>query len=170
MIMTIRELIVQGLKGYTGLIAVDTDSNIRRPAYPFFSFKFTSLLQDDEGEGNFLWDFPPSLDERWKHDYRETFSHQPYYVISMSAYADSLIECQGAIQLAWDWFKQASYQDFKDKNLVVVEVGNITDRTVFKDVAFEYRYGFDVRIRRLHQVERRTETIESYKITRGKDF
>lgn len=170
MIMTIRELIVTGLKGYTGLQAIDTDSNIRRPTYPFYSFKFISLLQDDDGEGNYYHDFPTSLDSRFKYDYREIFSHQPYYVLSFAAYSDSLIECQDAIQRAWDWFKHVSYQDFKDKNLVVVEVGNITDRTVFKDVAFEYRYGFDVRIRRLHEIERRTETIESYKINKGKDF
>lgn len=170
MIMTIREVIVSGLKGYTGLQTIDTDSNLRRPVYPFYSFKFTTLLQKDRGEGNYLYDFPESLDPNFKYDYRETYQHQPYYVISFNAYSDDLIECQESIQKAWDWFKHAGYQDFKDKNFVVVDVGNIADRSVFKDVAFEYRYGFDVRIRYLHELERRTETIESYKITKGKDF
>lgn len=170
MIMTIREVIVSGLKGYTGLQTIDTDSNIRRPNYPFYSFKFTTLLQKDKGEGNFLNDFPKSLDPKFKYDFRETYQHQPYYVISFNAYSDNLIECQDKIQRAWDWFKQAGYQDFKDKNYVVVDVGNISDRSVFKDVTFEYRYGFDVRVRYLHEIERRSETIESYKINRGKDF
>lgn len=170
MIMTIREVIVSGLRGYTGLTTIDTDSNIRRPAYPFYSFKFTTLLQKDKGEGNFLYDFPKSLDPKFKYDFRETYQHQPYYVISFNAYSDSLIECQDKIQRAWDWFKQAGYQDFKDKNYVVVDVGDISDRSVFKDVTFEYRYGFDVRVRYLHEIERRSETIESYKINRGKDF
>ena len=170
MIMTIRELIVTGLREYTGLQAIDTDSNYRRPGYPFYSFKFTTLLQDDKGRGNEYHDFPESLDPKWKYDYRETLSKQPYYVLSFNAYSDSLIECQETIQKAWDWFKYAGYYVFKDKNFVVVDVGNIADRSIFKDVAFEYRYGFDVRIRFLHEIERRVETIETYKINRGKDF
>ncbi len=170
MIMTIRKVIVSGLKGYTGLQAIDTDSNYRRPEYPFYSFKFTTLLQKDRGQGNYLYDFPESLDPNFKYDYRETYQHQPNYVISFNAYSDNLIECQESIQKAWAWFKQAGYQDFKDKNFVVVDVGNIADRSIFKDVSFEYRYGFDVRIRYLHEVERRTENIETYKINKGKDY
>lgn len=170
MIITIREVIVTGLKGYTGLKTIDTDSNYRRPEYPFYSFKFTTLLQKDRGQGNYLYDFPESLDPNFRYDYRETYQHQPNYVISFNAYSDNLIECQESIQKAWDWFKQAGYQDFKDKNFVVVDVENIADRSVFKDVSFEYRYGFDVRIRYLHEVERRTENIETYKINKGKEY
>lgn len=72
MIMTIREVIVSGLKEYTGLQTIDTDSNYRRPEYPFYSFKFTTLLQKDRGQGNYLYDFPESLDSNFKYDYRET--------------------------------------------------------------------------------------------------
>ncbi|SUU94546.1 Uncharacterised protein [Anaerococcus prevotii] len=170
MMMTIRESIVKGLKEYTGLKVIDTDSNIRRPAYPYFSFKFTSLLQNDKGRGNEYFDFPPSLDKRFKYDHRETLSTQPYYVISFNAYSEDIIESQRSIQKAWDWFRHAGYYKLWEKNFVVVDVGDITDRTVFKDVSFEYRYGFDLRIRYLHEIDRRTETIETYKINKGKDF
>ena len=47
-------------------------------------------------------------------------------------------------------------------NVVIVKTHNITDRTILDVDEYEYRYGFDVRIRYLKEIERTDATIKSW--------
>lgn len=170
MIGKLKEEIVKGLNSYTGLEIVDADNNHRRPNKPFYSYKITSIKTNASGEGNYSEDFPKSLDERFKYDYRETVELQPQVVISISCYSDDIAECLDKTYLAWDYFKHGGNDLLALENFVVVRVEDITDRTVVLGDRYEYRYGFDVEFRFLHEIERRRETIEKYKFNRGENI
>ena len=170
MIGKLKEEIVKGLHAYTGLKVVDTDNNHNRPERPFYSYKITSIKTNANGEGNYSSDFPTSLDERFKYDYREKVELQPQVVISFNCYSDDIAECMDKIYLAWDYFKHGGNDLLALDNIIVVSTEEITDRTVVLGDRYEYRYGFDVELRFLHEIERRRETIETYKFKRGNDI
>lgn len=170
MIGKLKEEIVKGLHKYTGLDVVDTDNNHRKPERPFYSYKITQIKTNANGEGNYSEDFPKSLDSRFKYDYRETVELQPQVVISINCYSSDIAECLDKIYLAWDYFKHGGNDLLALDNIIVVRIEEITDRTVVLGDRYEYRYGFDVELRFLHEIERRRETIEKYKFRKGKDL
>lgn len=163
MIGKLKEEIVRGVNKYTGLRVVDTDNNFRRPNKPFFSYKIMSIKTNANGEGNYSEDFPKSLKSEFKHDYREKVELQPQVVISFNCYSDDIGECLEKIYLAWDYFKHGGNDLLALENIVVVRVEDISDRTIVFGDRYEYRYGFDVELRFLHQIERIRPTIETYK-------
>lgn len=164
MIKKLRDTFVKNLHEDTGLLVVDTDSNHKKPMYPYYSYKFTTLRQN-VGEGGALReDFDTSTDPKFKYDVVNTLEFQPKVVMSFNAYSDDLIDCQDAILKAWEWFRFRGRRLLSYENIVVVDVGDIQDRTVHLVGAYEYRQGFDVEFRVLHRMTDRSETIESYKI------
>lgn len=167
MIQKLRNLIVKGLKEDTGLICVDTDNPHKKPSYPFFSFKFTTIRQNVGEAGVYEDDFVESLDKRFKYDVRTTATFQPKTILSFNCYSNDLVKSQEQILKAWEWFKLKGRRLLAHNNIVVVDVGNIQDRSIFLVDNYEYRQGFDVEFRVLHQFENRTETIEEHKIKGG---
>ena len=91
-------------------------------------------------------------------------------MISFNCYSDDIAECLDKIYKAWDYFKHGGNDLLALDNIVVVRVEDITDRTIALGDRYEYRYGFDVEFRFLHEIERRRETIEKYKFKKGKDL
>ena len=164
MIKTIRNVIVKGMYESTGLTTVTTDSNHKKPNYPFFSYKFTTLRQNS-GEAGSLYDVVvDSTSEEFDKDILRVLAYQPAAIISFNAYSDDLLECQESIIKAWEWFKLKGNQDLDNNNLVVIDMTDIQDRTVFLGEEYEYRQGFDVRVRFLHTFDNRLETIEEAKM------
>lgn len=170
MIGKLKERIIKGVHAYTGLEVVDTDNNHRRPKRPFYSYKITSIKTNASGRGNYSQDFPKSLDSRFKYDYREKVELHPQVMISFSCYSEDIAVCMDKIYQAWDYFKHIESDYLVQDNIVVVGVGDIMDRTIVLGDRYEYRYGFDVEFRFLHEIERRRETIEKYKFRRVKDL
>ncbi len=167
MIGKLKEEIVRGVNKYTDLRVVDTDNNFRRPNKPFFSYKITSIKTNANGEGNYSEDFPKLLKSEFKHDYREKVELQPQVVISFNCYSDDIGECMDKIYQAWDYFKHGGNDLLALENIVVVRVEDISDRTIVFGDRYEYRYGFDVELRFLHEIERIRPTIETYKFKKG---
>ena len=170
MIGKLKTEIVKGLNSYTGLKVVDTDNNHNRPERPFYSYKITSIKTNANGEGNYSADFPESLKSEFKYDYRETVELQPQVVISFNCYSGDIAECLEKTYLAWDYFKHGGNDLLALDNIIVVRTEEITDRTVILGDRYEYRYGFDVEFRFLHEIERRRETIEEYEFKRGNNI
>lgn len=167
MIKDLRDLFVKGIYEDTGLLVVPTDNPNKKPKYPYFSYKFTTLRQNIGEAGVFEDDFVKSTDKRFKYDVRTTATFQPKAIVSFNCYSDDLIDSQEQILKAWEWFKLKGRRILADKNIVVVDVGNIQDRSIVLVDNYEYRQGFDVEFRVLHQFEDRIETIEKYKIEGG---
>lgn len=167
MIKNLRDLFVKGIYEDTGFFVVPTDNPNKKPKYPYFSYKFTTLRQNIGEAGVFEDDFVKSEDKRFKYDVRTTATFQPKVIVSFNCYSDDLIDSQEQILKAWEWFKLKGRRILADNNIVVVDVGNIQDRSIVLVDNYEYRQGFDVEFRVLHQFEDRIETIEKYKIKGG---
>lgn len=167
MIKKLRETFVKELNEETNLLVVQTDSNHKKPKYPYYSYKFITLRQNT-GEGGVLKEsFESSLNQNFKYDVVSTLEFQPKSIMSFNAYSDDLEECEEAAIKAWEWFRFKGRRILSYANYIVVNVGNITDRTALLGEAYEYRYGFDVEFRLVQEIKDRTETIESYKIEGG---
>ena len=164
MIQTIRNVIVSGISKDTSLLVVDTDNSHKKPPYPYYSYKFTTLRKNSNEAGNLNYYFEKSTDERFRNDYIEELSFQPSVVISFNSYSKDIVQCQENILKAWEWFKLKGKQELANNNLVVVDLSNIQDRTIQIADFYEYRQGFDVEIRYLHKFDRRLETIEEKEI------
>lgn len=161
------QLIKDELFDHTKRIVVDTDNIKEKPDYPFYSIKAITIRQDAGEAGNYSADFVKSLDERFKYDYLERLDTQPNAVISVDAYDKNGVRAAASAMDAFGFFKFAGRMKLEKENFIVVDVMNIEDRTVLNVDNYEYRYGFDVRIRYVHGIERRTETIETYTIRKG---
>lgn len=164
MIKTLRKLMVKGIHQETGRMLVATDNNYTKPAYPYYSYKFTTLRQNVGEGGVYKEGFDKSTDPKFKHDLVTTLEFQPKVVMSFNAYSNDLVEAQDEILKAWEWFKLKGRRLLSKENIVVVDVGNIQDRSTYMVGAYEFRQGFDVEFRVLHQFSDRSETIESYTI------
>ena len=170
MIRDLKNLIVKDIHEMTGLTVVDTDNPRKKPPYPFYTLKFTSIQRDKVEEGNLYEDFVDSTDDRFTYDVLYTLARQPKAIISFNCLSNDILETQDYIMKAWDYFKFYGYESLKASNFVVVNVTDIQDRTIFDGVNYEYRQGFDVEIRFLHTMDKRIENIETYKIRRGEDY
>lgn len=164
MIKKLRKTLIKGIADETGLLVVQTDNNFKKPKYPYYSYKFTTMRQNTGEGGVYKEDFDKSLDARFKYDVVTTLEFQPKVIMSFNCYSDDEFEVEDYILKAWEWFKLKGRRILSDENIVVVEVGDITDRTVFLVDNYEYRKGFDVEFRVLHEFSDRSETIENYKI------
>lgn len=167
MISQLRNIMVEELYKDLGLNVVHTDSNGPRPDYPFYSYKFTTLRQGT-GEGGVLkGTFADSLDPNFKADYVETLEFQPKVIMSFMAYALDSDQCQDIALRAWEWFRLKGRRKLGNNNIVVVDVGDIQDRSITIAGSYEFRQGFDVEFRVLHEFDDRLETIETYVIKEG---
>jgi hypothetical protein len=164
MIKTIRNKVVKGLHDFTGCMVVDTDNNHKKPEYPYISFKFITTRRNSGEAGVRKQEFKESLDPNFDVDYVTGIEFQPYAIISMQCYSDDVLDSQELAMKCWEWFKLNGRFDFEDINAVVVDITDIQDRTVLRDISYEYRNGFDVRVRYLHEFEHRHETIEEYTV------
>lgn len=164
MIKELRNLLVKGINVETNLQVVPTDSNNKKPEYPYYSFKFISLRKNVGEGGVFEESFDKSLDPRFKYDVKNTIKFQPEVIMSFNCYSDDEWECEDFILKAFEWFRLKGKRLLALKNIVVVDVGDIGDRTILLVDNYEYRKGFDVKFRVLHEFSDRSETIEEHKI------
>lgn len=164
MIKKLRETFIKELNKETNLLIVQTDNNFKKPKYPYYSYKFTTMRQNVGEGGVYKENFDESLDLRFKHDVVTTLEFQPKIIMSFNCYSNDDFEAEDKILKAWEWFKLKGRRILSEENIVVVDVGDITDRTVFLVDNYEYRKGFDVEFRVLHKFSDRSETIETYKV------
>lgn len=148
MIQTIREVI----NDYTGLYIVDTDSNSSKPDYPYYSYKLISMDLAPKQTG--------AVDEN-------VMTLDSNYIISFNSYSDNLNVARESIIKLWELFKFTARHVLSLENIIVVNLTNIQDRTIYIVENFEYRFGFDVEIRKIKTIKRDVETIETYKVEGG---
>lgn len=161
------DVIKDELFAHTKKVVVDTDNNEKKPKMPFYSAKMLTLRQDAGEEGNYLHEFVDSEDKNYKYDYLEILESQPNAIISMMAYDRTPEEAMAAAYDAYSFFRFAKRRRLKEQGYVVVDITDIQDRTVLNVDNFEYRYGFDVRIRYVERLYSKAANIEKYTVERG---
>lgn len=149
----IRQLIYDD----TGLFVVDTDNNHKKPKYPFYSYKITSFILDNNQAGAM------HLEDK-EDDIRQSMVLDSKLIISFNAYSDKVPEAYSKALKAWELFKFRGKEKLRLENIVVVTTGDIQDRTIYIADKYEYRYGFDIELRLIHEIDRTLEEIKTYKI------
>lgn len=146
----------------TGLFIVDTDNNNRKPKYPFYSYKITTLQLDNNQEGAVHIEFVNDTAN-------ETMQLDSKMILSLNAYSDTADEAYSKALRLWEYFKFRGKLYLYNGNIAVVNISDIQDRTIYIADKFEYRYGFDVNLRVLHDIEREVGVIETYTIDKIKE-
>ena len=160
----IKNAIVKALHEYMAIPIVPTDTADRKPGYPYISYKITTSHEAETFSlvDNLVDNIVPSLSERFNYDVEVIRKEQAHFTLSISVYSDNDDTAMALAYKARDWFKFSGYFYMVDMNIVVVNTTNITDRTQRLIDEFEWRYGFDVRIRAARDITKRVETIEEY--------
>lgn len=155
----VRNDIVKGLQGFLRAPVVPTDNNAKKPKYPFLSYKFTTIYRP-QGSHNITYSPVPSRDPNFEFDIEITRQEQPQIILSISTYSlDDAESCSLALN-AKNWFIHHGYEFLKSKNIIVVDVTPIQDRTILIVDNYEQRMGFDVILRVTDEQKRAIEGIE----------
>lgn len=161
------DVIKDELFQHTKRVVVDTDNNNKKPKMPFYSAKMLTSRQNAGEEGNYLHEFVDSEDKEFKYDYLEILESQPNAIISIMAYDKTPTGAMAAAYDAYSFFRFTKRYRLKEQGYIVVDITDIQDRTVLNIDNYEYRYGFDVRIRYVEKLYSRAANIEKYKVERG---
>lgn len=92
-------------------------------------------------------------------------TEQPKMIFSIMAYSDNLSQCLQVLRDTLDWIKTTNQQYLRKRGIVVVDVGNVGDRSVFLEVDYQYCWGFDTTIRVFDSVTTEINPIDSVEIT-----
>ncbi|WP_051291495.1 phage neck terminator protein [Fictibacillus gelatini] len=150
----IKEIIAQ-IKKDTGLQIVKANMTAPQPLLPYGVYNITSPFVKDRGKGSIMQS--PNGTEKRTEQYK--------FTISFNIFA---VDNETTIDLAHkvhQWFLFLGQEFIQDRNMAVVSVGNIENRTTFLIDNYEYKHGFDVIFRATdEQVRQITETIETINI------
>lgn len=139
---------------YEKLPITSQDTTTVRPPYPYIALKFTNLGTKVHKQAREM--------QNGMMQYKQVT--EP--TLSVSCYSDKELDAVALAQLTAEYF-EVDASLLHEQGLVVVDTSDVTDRTVFKEVAYEYRYGFDVTLRIVAHAERDLGTIETVNITGG---
>lgn len=162
----IRNGVVYGLHKHLGITPVPQDQVPKKPSYPYMTYKFITPYIPPRGTGNLTINLEPSKDSRFDKDVVERLVQQPTMTLSIDAYSkgtnDDHASAYNLMKEARDWFRHSGHLYLDSKNIVVVRVEAVGDRTAQIIDDYEVRYGFDVTLRFTEEMVLRYETIERY--------
>lgn len=149
--ITIKEVIkkiVKDLNAYP----LNVDNN-RIPSYPYITYNILNALTDDN--------FTGVMGEIEEDDMvLDTHTTQPNYILSITSYGNSQFQALDEIEKAWDYFKHTGYDELVKAGGAVVKQTDIINRSILLSDNYQYRYGFDVKIRRLKTIKKKEHWIE----------
>lgn len=123
------------------------------PDYPYSAYTITtSVVSNDKG-------YCEEVSEDGKHMWKELNQ-----IWSFTFQSDDDEEARQKALEAWDWLSAVSDLYLSDLGIVVVRVGNVTNRDTMLTIEYEHRYGFDVTFRLVHEIEMPYEIIETAEI------
>ncbi|MGC4378256.1 hypothetical protein WD019_15210 [Fictibacillus sp. Mic-4] len=153
-LLAIKEIIAQ-IKRDTGLQIVKANTTAPQPPLPYGVYNITSPFIKDRGKGS-ITQSPDGTEKR---------TEQYRFTISFNIFA---VDNETTIELAHkvhQWFLFLGQEFIQDRNMAIVSVGNIENRTTFLIDNYEYKHGFDVIFRATdEQVRHINETIETVNI------
>lgn len=147
----LRDLVVQGLHGYTRRPVVLSDQIVAEADAPYLYYQFVQeLIPGDGAETTIAGDGAA--------DVTVTRTAQVEATLSITACAYDQEQSNGGIRygddqaaalayLARKWFYLSGYQLLSDAGVVVVDVEPIAPRSALDFVDVARRHGFDVRLR-----------------------
>lgn len=139
MIDKIKSIICE-LSSYTGVQVIRVNQNGDIPEFPYATYNITSAYTKGTGREDISYHDTGD-------DLVQKRSNEVIFTLSVNAYADTeetAIESANAIR---KWFLFYANEFMREINAVVVDVGGLENRSAFLVDAYEYKRGFDVRLR-----------------------
>jgi len=130
--------------------------------YPFIAYKFITKLGNEPGQ--------PILDSSIVTEEGEDwfkYTHKKHYnmILSLTSYSNSEIESNNVIEELYDFMTFTGLTLFKNKNIIIKNIGDITERDTLIIDDYERRFGFDVEFRITKELIKLIETIEDVEYT-----
>lgn len=152
-LVIIKEMIAR-IKQDTGIMVVKGNTTAPQPAMPYGVYNITSPYIKS-GERGVITQFTDTT------GIYEKRTEQSKFTISFSIFAETVEATMESAVKVHQWFLFLGQSFIQDKNLAVVTVGTIEDRTTFIVDDYEYKHGFDVQLRETNeQIRLLSETIE----------
>lgn len=159
-------VVIQELQAYLEKPVIYANQNRPKPEYPFLTYSITATYIKGLGREIREVEVVASESEIFDYDIEENIIDQAQFTVSVTAYGDNP---SSAMQLsidARDFINGQGRDILRPKQVVIVEVGNITNRDTLLVDDYERRSGFDVRFRVVRENKFRYETIEEANINK----
>lgn len=153
-IAPIRLAIQDGIFAATQVEVIRGEGGGDQPPYPFVVYKL--LLGQKIGREN-----------RTIQTKGELYEQQMELTVSLSCYSNNIGEAETLAYQVLQYFEIEGVEKLQQQNIVVVQTTELTDRTTFVTMGYEYRIGFDVRLRVKAYVVRDVHDIQSIQINEG---
>lgn len=152
-IQGIRVALIKGLQTFTGATTIRTETTAKQPPYPYTGVKFTMLGQ--------------KIGQPAQYIRGTTAVHEQdiEMTASITCYASTVGVAETLAYSALQYLETVGVDELKDKNIAIVQTTDLTDRTTFLTTDYEYRIGFDVRLRARAQITKEAEWIETAPLT-----
>jgi len=153
-IETLRKRILKD----TQFLLIPADTTKAIPELPYGTIKLiSSMIRDGEGQGiEYIQDIQSKSyqvrDERYKQ------------VLSFNIFAENEEVALNYAKTIHQWFIFFGRTFLQEQQIVVLKVGNIEDRTTFLLESYDYKQGFDVKIRVAEQFSQEIDYIDSIQI------
>lgn len=139
MIDKIKSIICE-LSSYTGVQVIRVNQNGDIPEFPYATYNITSAYTKGIGrEDTAYHDTGTELVQKR--------SNEVTFILSVNSYAEdeeTAIESANAIR---KWFLFYADEFMREINAAVIDVGSLENRSAFLVDSYEYKRGFDVRLR-----------------------
>lgn len=136
----------------TKIRAIQANQIAPTPPLPYAVYNITSpFIQDGRGI-----EYIRDRIAHYNTQYKQTISFNVYGIST-----DETIQKANDIR---HWFLFFGKTFIQDQNIAVLEVTNLEDRTTFLVDSYEYKFGFDVRLRLSESFSKDVETIETVNI------
>lgn len=138
------EAIRKQIKKDSGILVIPANTTNKKPPLPYATINVTSPWIDERGHADIF----RYADETGMHMQR---SEMYQFVMSLNLYAETDLTTMQLANVIRNWFVMNGEQFLEEElNAVVVSRSAIQDRATFLVDSYEYKYGFDVRIRTAH--------------------
>jgi len=154
----LRDALFSGLNEELDALVIEANQGEFKPDYPFITILFMEPLQS----------LQPHTGDYRAYETEEEFEMQreasQEMYISVTSFSDDSAD---SIQNAYDaakWFAFKGSQHLKENGIVIVSIGSITNRDTLIEGDYEKRNGFDVRLRFVSDIKKKTDVIEKVEL------
>lgn len=130
----LRSTVVRLLREYTGKQVIVADQDVAAPPKPYTSIKFTTVGERVGGANRYM--------TSGKRTHEQTFE----MTLSVTNIGASIDDATNLAFSALAFF-DANFTKLSDERIVVVSTTPLSDRTTVLEIGYEYKVGFDVRLR-----------------------
>jgi len=146
--------LIQSLAESIGVTIIRAEQGGKQPDSPYGSYKAIT-----KNNGNYGYQNEIEIEDPTK--YKEEFSRKEEFSVSLSFI--SIVSSDDLWSLAdqaFDYLNVLSRERKQELEIAVEMLNTVSDRTVYLDPIYEYKVGFDIRVKGLGRLERTIDAVD----------